>query len=79
VASRACKGGHGEQAGAPAKVVRKGKASTNHGPKQGIGVTHVELGAGDQHAVGQKLAQLGLGPLMHDGVNDLVQVCARTS
>jgi hypothetical protein len=31
----------------------------------------------DEHAVRQKLAQLGVGPSMHDSVNDLVQVGAR--
>jgi hypothetical protein len=59
-------------------IVQSG-GQRRHGVRDGqrVGVAGVELRVGGEHAVGQEVAELVVGPAMHDAMNDLVQVRAR--
>jgi hypothetical protein len=44
---------------------------------QCVGIADVELGVLGEHTIRQKVTELGLGPPVHDAVDDAVQVGAR--
>jgi hypothetical protein len=46
------------------------------GRGQRIRISDVEFGIRGEHSVGQQVTQLGLGPSVHNAVNDTVQVRA---
>jgi hypothetical protein len=54
-----------------------GKSACGGGHGQRVRISDVELGVGGEHSVYQQVTQLGLGPTVHNAVNDAVQVSAR--
>lgn len=53
-----------------------GESSRDGRHRQGVRISDVELWMGTKHSVRQKVTKLGLGPSVHDAMNDEMQVGA---